>query len=42
MDRSSSKATSKMGLWMDLYKAAASNTQKQIMDRSGLAADSRD
>ena len=39
MDRSSSKATSKMGLWMDLYEAAASNTQKQIMDRSGLAAD---
>ena len=39
MDRSSSKATSKMGLWMDLYEAAASNTEKQIMDRSGLAAD---
>ena len=42
MDRSSSKTTSKMGLWMDLYEAAASNTEKQIMDRSGLAADSRD
>ena len=39
MDRSSSKATSKLGLWMDLYEAAAGNTQKQIMDRSGLAAD---
>ena len=29
-----SRQTSKMGLWMDLYEAAASNTQKQIMDRS--------